>query len=149
MIDRQPAKSKHRDVVARGLLLIGLTIGISTVWAQYPPGPRITKNGTAVLLQDYASLPLSSKTTGTYPPPISFTDQLGRVNFLRSEPANASQSSSRFFVSDLNRKSVPPGQEHQTVHGLYQLRRGLSEIRQHSRIQRRPRHDCIRSGLRR
>jgi hypothetical protein len=55
------------------------------------------------LLQDYASLPLSSRTIGSYPPPIDFTNQLGRVNFLRSEPATAPRSSSRFFVNDLNR----------------------------------------------
>jgi hypothetical protein len=70
---------------------------------QYPSGPQIIKDGTAVLLQDYASLPLSSRTTGSYPPPIDFAGQLGRVNFLRSEPANVPQSSSRFFVNDTNR----------------------------------------------
>ena len=46
---------------------------------------------------------MSSRTAGVYPSPIDMADQLGRVNFLRSEPANATQSSSRFFVNDLNR----------------------------------------------
>jgi hypothetical protein len=86
-----------------GLLLLSSTVGTRTAWAQYPAGPQITKDGTAVLLQDYASLPLSSRTTGSYPPAIDFASQLGRVNFLRSEPANAPLSSSRFFVNDLNR----------------------------------------------
>jgi concanavalin A-like lectin/glucanase superfamily protein/Big-like domain-containing protein/glucose/sorbosone dehydrogenase/Calx-beta domain-containing protein len=103
MLARQRAEPTHRGVVARGLLLIGLTVGISTVWAQYPSGPQIAKDGTAVFLRDYASLPLSSRTTGSYPPSIDFADQLGRVNFLRSEPADAPRSSSRFFVNDLNR----------------------------------------------
>ena len=49
------------------------------------------------------SLPLSTRTAGSYPPPINFADQLGRVNFLRSEPANAPESTFRFFVNDLNR----------------------------------------------
>jgi len=49
------------------------------------------------------SLPVSSRTSGSYPPPIDFADQLGRVNFLRSEPANAPESPVRFFVNDLNR----------------------------------------------
>ena len=48
------------------------------------------------------AFPLSSVTTGTCPPPINFRGQLGRVNFLRSEPTNAPQWSSRFFVNDLN-----------------------------------------------
>jgi regulation of enolase protein 1 (concanavalin A-like superfamily) len=56
-----------------------------------------------VLLQDYASLPLSSVTSGAYPSPINFASQLARVNFLRSEPSIAPSSSFRFFVSDLNR----------------------------------------------
>jgi hypothetical protein len=73
------------------------------VLAQYPSSPQIFKDGTAVSVQDYASLPLSSRTTGSYPPPINYGDQLGRVNFLRSEPPNAPLSSSRFFVNDLNR----------------------------------------------
>jgi hypothetical protein len=103
MVDRQPAR--RWTVVGHGLLLVSLTVGLgtSTAWAQYPPGPEVTKDGTAVSLQDYASLPLSSRTTGVYPPPINFAGQLGRVNFLRSEPANAPQSSSRFFANDNNR----------------------------------------------
>jgi Glucose / Sorbosone dehydrogenase len=71
--------------------------------AQYPTGPQIAKNGTAVSIVEYASLPLSSRTTSSYPPPINFSDQLGRVNFLRSEPGSAPLSASRFFVNDLNR----------------------------------------------
>ena len=74
----------------------------SVEWAQYPSAPQITKDGTAVLIEDYASLPLSSVTTDTYPPVIDFHGQLGRVNSLRSEPANAPRSSSRFFVNDVN-----------------------------------------------
>jgi hypothetical protein len=70
---------------------------------QYPSLPQISKDGTAVSIEDFASLPLSSRTTSTYPPPINFGDQLGRVNFLRSEPAVAPGSASRFFVNDLNR----------------------------------------------
>src|SRR5438876_3059269 len=95
--------AKRTGWVLWGLLLVTSTVGTHAAWAQYPSGPQITKDGTAVLLQDYASLPLSSRTTGSYPPPINFADQLGRANFLRSEPANAPQSSSRFFVNDLNR----------------------------------------------
>lgn len=98
---RQLARSC--GLVVGSLLLLGLTVDTRTAWAQYPSGPQITKDGTAVLLDHYATLHLSSRTTGSYPPPIDFTNQLGRVNFLRSEPANAPQSSSRFFVNDLNR----------------------------------------------
>ena len=82
--------------IAAGALVLGSTLGTC---GQYPAGPKIAKNGTSVLLSDYASLPLSSRTIGSYPPAIDFTEQLGRVNFLRSEPT----SPSRLFVNDLNR----------------------------------------------
>ena len=80
------------------------TVSISVTDLTYPPSWVITKDGTTVLLQNYASAPLSSRTTGTYNPTnINFTDQLARLNFLRSEPANASLSSTRFVVCDNNR----------------------------------------------
>ena len=56
-----------------------------------------------MVLEDYASLPLSSVTSSTYPPSINFAGQLARVNFLRSEPAGPPALPSRFFVSDSNR----------------------------------------------
>jgi len=60
---------------------------------------RIAKGGTAVLLEDYAALPLSGRAISS----IDFAGQLGRVNFLRSEPSDAPSSDERFFVNDLNR----------------------------------------------
>ena len=84
------------------VLLMSLTFAI-TVRARYPLAPEVTKDGTTVLLEDYASVPLSSRTTSGYPPNIDFTGQLSRVNFLRSEPDDAPESSTRFFVNDLNR----------------------------------------------
>lgn len=73
------------------------------VRAQYPSSPQIAKDGTAVALEEYASLPLSSRTTGTYPPAIDLSGQLARVNFLRAEPTNAPLAATRFFVCDQNR----------------------------------------------
>src|SRR3989442_15745241 len=101
MLVRQPAK--RTGLVLWGLLLVSSTVGMRTAWAQYPSGPQITKDGTAVVLQDYASPPPSRKTTGSYPPPINYADKLGRVNFFRSEPAAAPQSSSCFFLNHLDR----------------------------------------------
>ena len=95
--------SWRRSWVVGCFLLASSTAGPCSAWAQYPSAPQIGKDGTAVLLEDYASVPLSSKTTSGYPPPINFADQLARVNVLRSEPANAPHASSRFFVNDSNR----------------------------------------------
>ena len=101
MVGSQP--ERRCGTMAVGLLLIGLMASPSPAWAQYPSAAQISKDGTAVLLRDYANLPLSSRTTTSYPSPIDFANQLGRVNFLRSEPTSAPQWSSRFFVNDLNR----------------------------------------------
>ena len=55
------------------LLLASLAISSRTARAQYPAGPQIAKDGTTVLLQNYASLPLSSRTSDACRPPISST----------------------------------------------------------------------------
>ena len=91
-----------------GVILLGLLLtSIPAAWAQYPleypAKPQVTKDGTALLLEDYANLPPSSLLHDhTYPPPIDFHDMLARVNALRSEPANAPGWSARLFVIDLN-----------------------------------------------
>jgi hypothetical protein len=106
--------TKAREIVKRpvqfhfGLLLaVGLLLSLPIAWAQYPleypSGSQITKDGTAILIEDYANPPLSSAMGNhAYPPPINYQEQLGRVNALRSEPANAPLSASRFFVVDMN-----------------------------------------------
>jgi len=89
-------------------LTAGLLATLPIAWAQYPlqypSAPQITKDGTAILVEDYANPPLSSVTgeNETYPPPIDYGDMLARVNMLRSEPPNAPRASSRFFVTDQN-----------------------------------------------
>jgi len=92
-------QNEGRGLVLSSLLLVSLTVSVRTALAQ----PQITKDGTAVVLQDYVRVPLSSPTTGNNPPRIDFSNQLGRENRLRSEPFNAPYSSSRFFVNDQNR----------------------------------------------
>jgi hypothetical protein len=81
--------------VLRGVLPIGLAaVGARSALAQYP-GPPITKDGTTVILEDYAAAPITGATT---------TTQLARLNFLRAEPAGSPQSANRFFLNDLNNK---------------------------------------------
>ena len=70
-------------------LLIGFLTGTCIVSAQYPSQSQISKDGTAVLLEDYVNLPLSSPTHGGKAPgETDFKGQLGRVTSLRSEPAD-------------------------------------------------------------
>ena len=79
----------------------GFLMNTSGGFAQYPPQAEIHKDGTAILLEDYASLPLSSPThAGKAQGTIDYAAQLGRVNSLRSEPADAPLAASRFFVDD-------------------------------------------------
>jgi len=87
------------------LILIGFLPGVHAAFAQYPleypTTPQIEKDGTAVLLEDYANLPLSGTTHfGKAPGPIDLKGQLGRVTSMRSEPADAPLAASRFFVND-------------------------------------------------
>ena len=85
----------------RLLFLLGLFASASVVRAQYPSKPQIRKDGTAVLIEDYASLPLSSGTLpGAKKGVIDFKGQLGRATSLRSEPAGAPLAASRFFIDD-------------------------------------------------
>jgi hypothetical protein len=89
--------------MARFVFFVSLFSGQVFGQATYPAGPQITKDGTAIVLQDYATLPISSLTTSNYPPATNYAGQLSRVNFLRQEPTNAPLTSNRFFVVDGNR----------------------------------------------
>jgi hypothetical protein len=88
-------------------LAAGLLLGLPVIWAQYPlqypAKSEVSKDGTAILIEDYATPPLSSALMGhAYPPPIDYHGQLARVVSLRSEPADAPLASRRFFVADGN-----------------------------------------------
>lgn len=101
-----PSENKRLRVLSLSVLLVMVTA--QTLRAQYPVGPQITKDGTAVLVEDYAVAPLTTRTPNnfdysTYPPPTNYSDQLSRINFLRGEPAAAPLASNRVFVCDLNR----------------------------------------------
>lgn len=71
---------------------------------EYPRGPQITKDGSAVLVEDYASLPISTprKEAAPYPPPVDYGVQLGRPTSFHFEPDGAPLSKKRFFVVDQN-----------------------------------------------
>ena len=90
--------------ITAALLAACTTAPVSvTPEAFYPPGPQLKYNGTALLMEDYAMIPLSGRRNdGPYPGKIDMTEQLGRANALRSEPAGAPQSDKRFFVPGQN-----------------------------------------------
>ena len=92
-------------MTSRPVLLVfaACLIFVLTAHAQYPASSQVSKDGTSVQLEDYATLPLSSPTKTVYPPTIDYAYHLARVNFLHSEPTNAPAASSRFFVADSNR----------------------------------------------
>src|SRR5580704_15880844 len=85
-----------------GLLACCLAAAQSA-FAQYPAQSQVSKDGTAILLEDYANPPLSSPTHGgANSTAIDYKTQLGRVNTMRPEPANAPLAASRIFVDDMN-----------------------------------------------
>jgi hypothetical protein len=83
-----------------GLIALGVRAEIV-----YPSTFEITNGGLAVILEDYATLPVSGRTGSItdYGPHENYGDQLARQTFLRSEPADAALAETRFFVTDLNR----------------------------------------------
>src|SRR5690349_17760523 len=91
----------RRAFVLLGGFLASASIASAQYPLQYPSKSEVGKDGTTVLLEDYANPPLSSMTHfGAPAGDINFKGQLGRVNSLRSEPADAPLSASRFFVID-------------------------------------------------
>ena len=90
-------------VLFLGGFLASASIASAQYPLQYPTKSQVGKDGTTVLLEDYANPPLSSMThAGAPATEINFKGQLARVNSLRSEPADAPLSASRFFVVDQN-----------------------------------------------
>ena len=83
-----------------GLLAFCLA-AVPAAFAQYPTHSTVGKDGTAVMLEDYANPPLSNAThSGANTAAIDYKLQLGRVTSMRAEPANAPLASSRSFVDD-------------------------------------------------
>jgi len=82
-------------------ILLGILIAPIHALAQYPSSPQVFKDGTAVAIEDYAALPVSTRGPTNPVPPYNI--YLARANFLRSEPAPAPNASNRFFVIDMNR----------------------------------------------
>ena len=115
--------------IRRGLsrLLASLLVLLPVASAQYPSAPQITKDGTAVLIEEYASLPLSSITTRY----LSSSDRLswsaGSRELLALGARERSQVVIPFLRERLERHSLHLGQEHQAVHSVHQFRRSLSE----------------------
>jgi len=84
-----------------GMFLVALTLPVARAQypLQYPSSPQVTKDGTAILIADYATMPLEDP---SIPKPAIIEGQLARQNFLRAEPADAPRSSTRFFVNDMD-----------------------------------------------
>ena len=95
--------------ICTALLGAALVFPVSLALAQtpppglYPPAPQVKKDGTALRIEDYASLPFSSlRLEGPYPPKFEPRGQLGKSNMLISEPAGAPQAAARLFVVEQN-----------------------------------------------
>ena len=100
--------SSIQSIVARSLrvcfglgLLAYCLATLPAAFAQYPTQSQVGKDGTAVMLVDYANPPLSNAThSGANATAIDYKLQLGRVTSMRAEPANAPLAAKRIFVND-------------------------------------------------
>jgi hypothetical protein len=103
MTNALSAARRRTGIVRRGALLGILLFGLAPANAQFPAKPQIQKDGTAVVIEDYASLPYSSlRLEGPYPAPVDMRGQLGKSNMLASEPAGAPHAATRLFVVEQN-----------------------------------------------
>jgi len=105
-INQRVATRLVRFVHANALAALICHTGFSASASEgYPPEPQVTKDGTTIWLTNYVRLPASRRggaiTNFNLAPDLA--NQLARVNFLRSEPANVASAEMRFFVNDLNR----------------------------------------------
>ena len=99
--------SNQREVTRSARIRLGFGLlacclaAVPAAFAQYPTQSQVGKDGTAVMLEDYANPPLSNAThSGANATAIDYKLQLGRVSSMRAEPANAPLASSRTFVND-------------------------------------------------
>ncbi len=93
--------AKWRGTVRFGVMLLASLASVPFAFAQYPSKSQVGKDGMSVLLENYASAPLSSPTHGgKNSTEIDYKGQLGRVTSMRAEPADAPLANSRFFVND-------------------------------------------------
>jgi hypothetical protein len=101
--------SKQREALRPAGICVGVGLlacffaAAPAVFAQYPTQSQVSKDGTAVMLEDYANPPISNPTHGgATPAAIDYKVQLGRITSLRAEPSNAPLAASRIFVNDQN-----------------------------------------------
>jgi len=81
--------------------VVAVNASVLSAQYNYPPQSQLKPDGTAIVLEDFANVPLSSPTHGgATSTAINFRAQLGRANYMRSEPANAPRAASRFFLVD-------------------------------------------------
>lgn len=83
--------------------LVVASVALFSGGVSYPPESQVTRGDIAVVLTDWALVPLSSTTRDTYPPPINYREALSRVSVMRFEPAKFPGAPDRAFVADLNR----------------------------------------------
>ena len=98
---------KQREITRSPSIYLGFGLlacflaAVPAAFAQYPTQSQVSKDGTMVMLEDYANPPLSNAThSGANTTAIDYKLQLGRVTSLRAEPANAPLAASRIFVND-------------------------------------------------
>jgi subtilase family serine protease len=85
------------------VLLFLYSVAVGSTGHVYPSGPTIARGDVAVVLENWATVPLSSTTPDAYPPAIDFRESLSRVSVMRFEPGSRPEFATRAFVGDLNR----------------------------------------------
>jgi Glucose / Sorbosone dehydrogenase len=89
-----PAARRRRRAIQSVVLLLLLSAAtLQTRHAGYPASPEVGRHDLAIVVENYASLPVSGGLKGV----------LSRVSTMRFEPGDAPAFESRMFVADLDR----------------------------------------------
>ena len=68
------------------MAFVVVSVALSSEGVDYPPSFQILRGGVAVILDDWARVPMSSTTPDTYPPPVNYREKLSRASVTRFEP---------------------------------------------------------------
>ena len=133
--NQKKSRGRQGFVSEFGLLACCLA-AVPAAFAQYPTQSQVSKDGTAVMLEDYANPPLSSAThCGANSAAIDYKGATGpRILFARGAGKRPARRLAHFRQRS-ERHTLYPRHEDQKIHALSQVHGYLPEI-------------CLRQGQR-
>ena len=130
-------------------LLACFLAAVPAAFAQYPTQSQVSKDGTTVMLEDYANPPLSNAThSGANTAAIDYKLQLGRVTSLAGGAGKCTARRLAHFRQRPEQHALHPRYGDKEIYSLHQIHGCLPEIRLGQRQRHRNCFHHLRSSLR-